>query len=85
MRFVNSFVMEQIQNAYARSLIIYVGTPMVAAGLWKRKNIEEIERQTFKKMAMVPNNINAKVIANLVREKEPVWSVVDRLAKRKTR
>ena len=29
----------------------------------EEKNIEKIERQTFKKMAMVPNNIDANMIS----------------------
>ena len=55
--------MEQVINAFARSLLIYVGTPLVAAGLWKRKDIEYIEKQTLKKSAMVPNNIHPDIVA----------------------
>lgn len=83
MRFTNSFVMEQVLNSFARSLILYVGTPMVAAGLWKRRDIENLERQTFKQAAMVPNNINADVIVNLMRDKVAVWRLVERMARRK--
>ena len=78
-------IMEQIINSFARSLLIYIGTPMMAAGLWSRQDIERIERQVFKKMAMVPNNINPDIITNLMREKQPAWVVIERLARKNNR
>ena len=33
---------------------------------------------------MVPNNISADVIVNLARHKEPVWKLVERMARKKT-
>ena len=73
--------MEQILNSFARSLLIYIGTPMVAAKLWNRWDIEQIEKQVFKKTAMVPNNVSPDVVTNLMREKQPVWTIVNRLAR----
>ena len=62
LRFANSLVMEQVTNAYARSILIYMGTPLVAAGIWSKKDVQSIEKAIFKKTAMVPNNINPTII-----------------------
>ena len=78
-------IMEQIINAFARSLLIYIGTPMVAAGIWKRQDVDRKERQVFKKMAMVPNSVNPEIITNLMREKRPAWTVIEKLAKKSNR
>ena len=64
LRFVDLYVLETLLNSYARSLLIYVGTPMLAAGLWQTKDISRIERKIFKKSAMVPNNISPSIIEN---------------------
>ena len=82
LRYVKPHIMEQIMNAFARSLLIYVGTPLVTAGLWRRKDIEYIEKQTLKKSAMVPNNIHPDIVANLTSEKRRTWEVIERLAKK---
>ena len=67
-------------NAYARSLLIYIGTPMVAAGIWKRGEIESIEKAIYKKAAMVPNNIDPGLVTNLMRQKQGTWLIIDRLS-----
>ena len=85
LRFVKHHILEQIINSFARSLLIYIGTPMVAAGLWNRRDVDHIEKQIFKKMAMVPNNINPDLVTNIMREKQPAWLVVERLAKKNSR
>ena len=85
LRYVKPHIMEQIINAFARSLLIYVGTPLVTTGLWRRRDIEHIERQTLKKAAMVPNNINPDIVANLTSEKRRTWEIIERLARKNQR
>jgi len=36
-------VLQQLTCCLARSLLIYIGTPMVAAGLWKKGDIDRLE------------------------------------------
>ena len=59
--------MGTLVNAYARSLLIYVGTPLLAAEIWQERDITRIERKIAKQMAMVPNNVNPLIIDNLMR------------------
>ena len=36
-------VLERLTCCLARSMLIYIGTPMAAAGLWKRQDIDRFE------------------------------------------
>ena len=58
MRNSDLFTLETIMNEFARSLLIYIGTPMIAAGLWRSEDLDRIEKKIMKKNAMVPNNIS---------------------------
>ena len=71
MRFADTRVAEQLINSFGRSLLIYLGTPMVAGGLWKKDDIEKLEKAIIKETMMVPQNINSDIITNLVRNTRP--------------
>lgn len=43
LRYADSMVMETLVNCFGRSLLIYLGTPMVAAELWKGTEIDKKE------------------------------------------
>jgi hypothetical protein len=45
-------------------MLIYIGTPMSAAGLWKRQAIDRLEAAIYRKILGVPNNIPYKAIIN---------------------
>ena len=45
-------------------MLIYLGTPMVAAGLWKRKDIGRIEASQYRKVLRRGNMVSNKVILN---------------------
>jgi hypothetical protein len=45
-------------------MLIYLGTPMVAAGLWKRKDIDRIEASLYRKVLRRGNMVSNKVILN---------------------
>ena len=71
-------------NSFGRSLLIYIGTPMVAGGLWKKADIERKEKGIIKESMMIPQNINPDIVANLVRNTQPAAEVVAKLALRTT-
>ena len=54
LRFADSMVMETLINSFGRSLLIYLGTPMVAGELWKTSDIEKKEKAIIKQSMMVP-------------------------------
>jgi hypothetical protein len=43
LRKVDLDVKETLTCVLARSILVYTGTPMVAAGLWKREDIDRLE------------------------------------------
>ena len=67
LRGANSQVMETLLTSYARSLLIYIGTPMVAANLWQTQNIEDKEKSYIKDSMMLPRSANPDIIANTIR------------------
>ena len=79
-RGVDHDVMEQLVCCLARSILIYIGTPMVAAGLWQRRDIDREETQLLRKVYNLPNNITSRAVNNILTQMRPAWSVVERLA-----
>jgi hypothetical protein len=61
---VDSDVLERLTCCLARSMLIYIGTPLAAAGLWKRKDIDRFEAGIYRKILCAPNNIPNKAILN---------------------
>ena len=57
-------VVQQLTCCLARSLLIYIGTPMYVAGLWKRKDIDALEASLYRKILFLPNTISNKAILN---------------------
>ena len=66
----------------ARSILVYIGTPMVAAGLWKREDIDRMEAQLFREVNGLPNVISNKAILNVACSMRNAWDIVEQLAQR---
>ena len=63
---VDVVVLERLTCCLARSMLIYIGTPMAAAGLWKRQDIDRFEAGINRKILGAPNNISNKAILNTI-------------------
>ena len=61
---VDGDVLERLTCCLARSMLIYIGTLMTAAGLWKRQDIDRFEAGIYRKILGEPNTISNKVILN---------------------
>ena len=57
-------VLQQLTCCLARSLLIYIGTPMSAVGIWKRQDIDRFEASIYRKILMCGNHITNKAILN---------------------
>jgi hypothetical protein len=55
-------VVQQLTCCLARSLLIYIGTPMVVAGLWRRQDIDSLEAGLYRKILFVGNGVSNKAI-----------------------
>jgi hypothetical protein len=62
-------------------MLIYLGTPMVAAGIWKRQDVDRIEASLYRKVLNVSNMISNKVILNTMTGIRLAGEVVNYLAK----
>ncbi len=62
-------------------MLIYLGTPMVAAGLWKRKDIDRIEASLYRKVLRRGNMVSNKVILNSMTSIRLAGKVVTYLAR----
>ena len=79
---VDSAIKETLTCVLARSIFAYIGTPMVAARLWKRKDIERTEAQLFRQINGLPNIISNKAIMNVACSMRNAWEIVEPLARR---
>ena len=82
LRKVDSAIKETLTCVLARSILVYIGTPMVAAGLWKREDIDRTEAQLFRQINGLPNIISNKAIMNVACSMRNAWEIVEPLALR---
>ena len=69
LRKVDLAIKETLTCVLARSILIYIGTPMVAAGLWKREDIDRTEAQLYRAINNLPNVISNRALMNVA-----VWA-----------
>ena len=62
-------------------MLIYLGTPMVAAGLWKRQDIDRIEASLYRKVLGVSNIVSNKTILNTMTNIQLAGDVINYLSK----
>jgi len=66
----------------ARSILLYIGTPMVAAGMWKRDDIDRTEAQLYRSINNLPNLVTNKALMNVACGLRNAWEIVEPLALR---
>ena len=77
LRKVDLDIKETLTCVLARSILVYTGTPMVAAGLWKRDDIDRMEAQLFREVNGLPNVISNKDILNVACSMRNAWEIVE--------
>ena len=82
LRKVDVAIKETLTCVLARSILIYIGTPMVAAGLWKREDIDRTEAQLYRAINNLPNVISNKALMNVACGLRNAWDIVEPLALR---
>ena len=75
-------IKETLTCVLARSILIYIGTPMVAAGLWKREDIDRTEAQLYRSINNLPNVISNRAPMNVACCVRNAWDIVEPLALR---
>ena len=74
-------VVQQLTCCLARSVLIYIGTPMVAAGIWKRDDINRVEASLYRKVMRIGNNIPNRAILNTMTNIRLAGEVINYLSK----
>ena len=62
-------------------MLIYIGTPMVAASLWKRSDIDRIEASLYRKVLRVGNMVSNRAILNTMTNIRLAGEVTNYLSK----
>ena len=75
-------IKETLTCMLVRSILVYSGTPMVAAGLWRREDIDRTEAQLFRQINHLPNFIGNNAIMNVTCSMRNAWEIVEPLAVR---
>ena len=74
-------VLQQLTCCQARSLLIYIGTPMSAVGLWRRQDIDRFEAGLYRKILMCGNHITNRAILNTMTQMRLAGDAITHLAK----
>jgi hypothetical protein len=77
----DSDVIQQLICCLSRSMLIYLGTPMVAAGIWKRQDVDRIKASLYRKVLGVSNMISNRAILNTMTSIRLAGDVVNYLSK----
>ena len=79
---VDSDVLERLTCCLARSMLIYIGTPMAAAGLWKRQDIDRFEAGIYRRILGAPNTVPNKAILNTMTSMRLAGEAITQLSRK---
>ena len=74
-------VVQQLTCCLARSMLIYIGTPMMAVGLWKHDDINRIEASLYRKIMRIGNDIPNVVVLNTMTSIRLAGEVINYLSR----
>ena len=57
-------------------MMIYFGTPLLSAGIWKKEDIDSIERELFREIHLLPRDIYRRAILNIAQQQRTAWEVI---------
>ena len=74
-------VIQHLMCCLSRSLLIYIGTPMMAASVWKRQDIDRIEASLYRKVMGASNKVSNKVMLNTMTNIKLTGDIISHLSK----
>jgi len=74
-------VVQLLTCCLARSMLIYIGTPLAAVGLWKREDIDRVEASLYRKILRIGNDIPNSAVLNIMTCTRLAGEVVHYLSK----
>lgn len=49
-------IKDVVMTSFAKSLLLYFGTPLVAAGIWKKEDIVKLEKRIYRESYRLPSD-----------------------------
>ena len=74
-------VVQRLTCCLARSMLIYIGTPLAAVGLWKREDIDRVEASLYRKILRIGNDIPNSVVLNIMTNTRLAGEVIHYLSR----
>ncbi len=74
-------VVQHLTCCLARSMLIYIGTPLAAVGLWKRGDIDRVEASLYRKILRIGNDIPNSAVLNIMTSTRLAGEVIHYLSK----
>ena len=75
-------VVQRLTCCLARSLLIYIGTPLAAVGLWKREDIYRVEASLYRKILRIGIDIPNSAVLNIMTNTRLVGEVIHYLSRK---
>ena len=74
-------VVQRLTCCLARSMLIYIGTPLAAVGLWKREDIDRVEASLYRKILRIGNDIPNSAVLNIMTNTRLAGEVINYLSR----
>ena len=74
-------VIQRLTCCLARSMLIYIGTPLAAVGLWKREDIDRVEASLYRKILRIGNDIPNSAVLNIMTSTRLAGEVIHSLSR----
>ena len=74
-------VVQRLTCCLARLMLIYIGTPLAAVGLWKREEIDRVEVCLYRKILRIGNDIPNSAVLNIMTSTSLAGDVIHYLSK----
>ena len=74
-------VVQRLTCCLARSMLIYIGTPLAAVGLWKREDIDRVEASLYRKILRIGNDIPNSAVLSIMTSTRLAGEVIHYLSR----
>ena len=74
-------VVQRLTCCLARSMLIYIGTPLAAVGLWKREDIDRVEASLYRKILRIGNDIPNSAVLKIMTSTRLAGEVIHYLSR----
>ena len=74
-------VVQRLTCCLARSMLIYIGSPLAAVGLWKREDIDRVEASLYRKILRIGKDIPNSAVLKIMTSTRLAGEVIHYLSR----